>query len=381
MKQKVLKIGSYILVAALASALTLAGMGGTGKVSKLAQLQSLIEERYIEGADTTVLEDAAANAMVAATGDRWSYYIPASEYETYQENMANAYVGVGITILSSEEVEGFRIMSVTPGGPAEEAGVQVDDLLIGVDGEDVRQSDASQVRNLVRGEEGTDVVLTVLREETELELTVQRRHMETPVATYTMLEDQVGLVTIENFDSRCSEETIAAIEALREQGAEKLIFDVRNNPGGFADELVKVLDYLLPEGDLFRTERYDGYEDVDVSDENFLDMPMAVLVNGDSYSAAEFFAAALQEYEAAIVVGEHTSGKGHFQTTYQLNDGSAVALSIGRYYTPKGVCLEGVGIEPDVPVTVDEDTAMEIYFDSLPWEEDPQIQAALDALK
>lgn len=381
MKQKVLQIGSYILVAALASALTLAGMGGAGKVSKLSQLQSLIEERYIEGADSTVLEDAAADAMVAATGDRWSYYIPASEYETYQENMANAYVGVGITILSSEEVEGFQIMSVTPGGPAEEAGVQVDDLLIGVDGEDVRQSDASQVRNLVRGEEGTDVVLTLLREETELELTVQRRHMETPVATYTMLEDQVGLVTIENFDSRCSEETIAAIETLREQGAEKLIFDVRNNPGGFADELVKVLDYLLPEGDLFRTERYDGYEDVDVSDENFLDMPMAVLVNGDSYSAAEFFAAALQEYEAAIVVGEHTSGKGHFQTTYQLSDGSAVALSIGRYYTPKGVCLEGVGIEPDVPVTVDEDTAMEIYFDSLPREEDPQIQAALDALK
>lgn len=381
MKQKVLQIGSYILVAALASALTLAGMGGIPESSKLSQLQDLIEERYIEGADPTVLEDAAADAMVAATGDRWSYYIPASEYETYQENMANAYVGVGITILSSEDVEGFRIMSVTPGGPAEEAGVQVDDVLIGVDGQDVRQSDASQVRNLVRGEEGTDVVLTVLREEAELELTVQRRHMETPVATYTMLEDQVGLVTIENFDSRCSEETIAAIEALREEGAQKLIFDVRNNPGGFAEELVKVLDYLLPEGDLFRTERYDGYEDVDVSDENFLDMPMAVLVNGDSYSAAEFFAAALQEYEAAIVVGEHTSGKGHSQTTYQLSDGSAVALSIGRYYTPKGVCLEGVGIEPDVPVTVDEDTAMEIYFDSLPWEEDPQIQAALDALK
>ena len=381
MKQKVLQIGSYILVAALASALTLAGMGGIPESSKLSQLQDLIEERYIEGADPTVLEDAAADAMVEATGDRWSYYIPASEYETYQENMANAYVGVGITILSSEDVEGFRIMSVTPGGPAEEAGVQVDDVLIGVDGQDVRKSDASQVRNLVRGEEGTDVVLTVLREEAELELTVQRRHMETPVATYTMLEDQVGLVTIENFDSRCSEETIAAIEALREEGAQKLIFDVRNNPGGFAEELVKVLDYLLPEGDLFRTERYDGYEDVDVSDENFLDMPMAVLVNGDSYSAAQFFAAALQEYEAAIVVGEHTSGKGHFQTTYQLSDGSAVALSIGRYYTPKGVCLEGVGIEPDVPVTVDEDTAMEIYFDSLPWEEDPQIQAALDALK
>jgi len=188
-------------------------------------------------------------------------------------------------------------------------------------------------------------------------------------------------VTIENFDDRCAAETIAAIESLLEQGVESLIFDVRNNPGGYAHELVELLDYLLPEGDLFRTVDYKGVEDVEISDAACLDIPMAVLVNGESYSAAEFFAAALQEYEAATVVGEKTTGKGHFQSTFLLSDGSAVALSIGKYYTPKGVSLEGVGIVPDVVVPVEPETAREIYYGRLTPEEDPQIQEALEALK
>ena len=191
----------------------------------------------------------------------------------------------------------------------------------------------------------------------------------------------MGLVTIENFDSRCAEESIAAIESLLEQGAQKLIFDVRNNPGGYSDELVKLLDYLLPEGDLFRTERYDGQEHVDTSDASCLDVPMAVLVNADSYSAAEFFAAALQEYEAAVVVGTQTCGKGYFQTTYQLSDGSAVALSIGKYFTPNGVSLIDVGVIPDIPVEVDEETAADILYGRLEPQEDPQVQAAVNALK
>ena len=195
-----------------------------------------------------------------------------------------------------------------------------------------------------------------------------------------MLTDKIGLVTIENFDERCAEESIAAIETLLKNGAEKLIFDVRNNPGGYASELVKLLDYLLPEGDLFRTVRYDGKEHVDTSDADCLELPMAVLVNTSSYSAAEFFAAALREYEAATVVGEQTVGKGYFQSTYQLSDGSAVALSIGKYFTPKGVSLAENGITPDVVVTVDEETAQGIYYGTLTPEEDPQIQAAIKAL-
>lgn len=382
-KKKVLMFGSYLLVAMLATALTLTIVNyEVGlRPTKLEQLESLIGERFIGEADMEAVADAAADAMVTATGDRWSYYIPASEYESYREQMANAYVGVGITIQVTEENEGFQIVAVTAGGPAEEAGLMVGDLLVMVNEQDVRGMETSDVRNLVRGEEGTCISMTVLRQGVVKELEVERRKVETPVATYEMLEDNVGLVSIDNFDSRCADETIAAIEALLDNGAEKLIFDVRNNPGGYASELVKVLDYLLPEGELFRTVNYKGEENVDYSDEDHLDIPMAVLVNGSSYSAAEFFAAALSEYDVATVIGEQTTGKGYFQTTYQLNDGSAVALSIGKYYTPKGKSLADVGITPGVVVTVDEETASAIYYDILAPEEDPQIQAALKALK
>lgn len=380
MKEKILRIGSYVLVAALAAAVTLALVGGEGP-SKLDELEALIQERFIGEADMEAIEDAAADAMIAATGDRWSYYIPASEYAAYQEQMANSYVGVGITIQVTEDDSGFLVTEVVSGGPAEEAGMMVEDLLIMVEDVDVRGMSTSEVRELVRGEEGTSVKLTVMRKGEHKVLSVERRQVQTPVATYEMLESNVGLVTIENFDSRCAEETIAAIETLLSNGAEKLIFDVRNNPGGYASELVKVLDYLLPEGDLFRTVRYDGKENVDTSDADCLEVPMAVLVNDGSYSAAEFFAAALSEYEAAIVVGEPTVGKGYFQTTYQLSDGSAVSLSIGKYFTPKGVSLAEEGVTPDVVMTVDEETDLAIYYGTLTPEEDPQIQAALKALK
>lgn len=382
MKEKLLHFGSYVLVAVLSTVLTLTmvhlevGL----KPSKLDQLEGLIEEKFIGEADQEKLTDAAATAMVKATGDRWSYYIPASEYEAHREQAENAYVGVGMTIQATEDGSGFLIVDVVSGGPAEEAGIRIKDLLIRVEDTDIRDLTAEEVRTLVKGAEETYVSLTVLRQGTQETISVQRGRVETPVATFEMLTDTIGLVTIENFDERCSEESIAAIEILRKNGAEKLIFDVRNNPGGFASELVKLLDYLLPEGDLFRTVRYDGKEHVDTSDADCLELPMAVLVNASSYSAAEFFAAALQEYEAATVVGEQTVGKGYFQSTYQLSDGSAVALSIGKYFTPKGISLAENGITPDVVVTVDEETAQGIYYGTLTPVEDPQIQAAIKAL-
>ena len=383
MKEKLLRFGSYVLVAVLATVatLTMVHLENGLKPSKLSQLESLIEERFIGEADLEVLEDAAANAMVKATGDRWSYYIPASEYEAYREQSENAYVGVGMTIQAAEDESGYLIVEVVPGGPAEEAGIQVKDLLIAVEDTDVRTLAIADVRDLVKGKEGTRVSLTVLRQGTHETVSVQRKKVETPVATFELLENDIGLVTIENFDERCTEESIEAIEKLLEKGAEKLIFDVRNNPGGYAAELVKLLDYLLPEGDLFRTVRYDGKEHVDTSDGDYLDVPMAVLVNASSYSAAEFFAAALGEYDAAIVVGEQTVGKGYFQTTYQLSDGSAVALSIGKYFTPKGISLAETGVTPDVVVNVEDSVAADIYYGLLTPDQDPQIQAAIKALK
>lgn len=380
MKKKLLVFGSYVLVAALATMITLA-MVGMNPPSKLDRLEALIDDCFIGEADSQTMEDAAAAAMVKATGDRWSYYISAKDYDVHREQEENAYVGVGITIVQQEDDSGFLISMVTDGGPAQEAGIAVNDLLIGVEDQDVRGMTTDQVGQLVKGKEGTKVTLTVLRKGENLTLSVERRRIEQPVAEGELLDEGVGLVRIYNFDARCAQESIAAIESLRAEGAKKLIFDVRDNPGGFASELVDLLDYLLPEGDLFRSVSFDGKEQVDTSDASFLDMPMAVLVNGNTYSAAEFFAAALMEYEAAVVVGEPTVGKGYYQQTISLGDGSAVALSTGKYFTPKGNSLADKGITPSVRVDVDEETASSIYYGTIQPGDDPQIQAAIKALK
>ena len=382
MKEKVLKVLSYILVAALASAVSCGLMAGalSKQSTKLNQLSQLIEERFIEDVDMTKAEDAAAKAMVEALGDRWSYYLSAEDYVAYMEQMNNAYVGIGITISGTEDGSGVEVLKVEPNAPALEAGIQVGDLIVGVEGQDAAGMTTTQMRNLVRGKAGTFVVLTINRAGEVFDLSVERRTVETAVATGVMLENNIGLVTIANFDSRCARESIAVIEDLMAQGAESLIFDVRNNPGGYKDELVKLLDYLLPEGPLFRSEDYQGKTQVDESDGKCLKIPMAVVVNKDSFSAAEFFAAALSEYDWATVVGTQTSGKGYFQVTYRLRDGSAVGLSIGKYSTPNGVSLQDTGITPDIVTEVDQKTAYQIYAGLLDPEEDPQIQAAVKEL-
>ena len=385
--KKLSQILSYVLVAALATVVTLtltwpAETVVTPRQSKLDQLQALIEQCFIGEVDSTAIEDAAADAMVSALGDRWSYYIPAAQYGSYKEQMANAYVGIGITIQVKEENQGFVITQVNPNGPAFEAGFLAGDVIVGVEGTDVRGMVMDDVAAMVKGEEGTFVSITVEREGSPVTLSVERRKVLITVATGEMLEGNIGYVRITNFDSRCAEETIAIIDELLAEGAEALIFDVRNNPGGYARELVKVLDHLLPECEVFRTVDYAGTEDVDYSDENCIDpIPMAVLVNSESYSAAEFFAAALRDYEMAVIVGEKTCGKGYFQYTYPLNDGSAVGLSVGKYFTPKGENLAGIGLTPDYPVEVDEDTFMKIYAEMLDPMEDPQILKALEVLK
>ena len=384
--RKFLTAMSYILVAVLATVTTLcvssvADAPATAqKTDKLDQLADLIEERFIGEADRTAMEDAAAAAMVDSLGDRWSYYIPASQYQAHVETMQNAYVGIGITITVTEDNEGFHVTKVNDGGSADEAGMLAGDVIIGIDGQDTKGMTTEAARDLVRGEENTQVMITVRRGTEIIDMNVTRKQVLTPVAVPTMLDNGFGLITITNFDERCADETIASIQSLLDQGANALIFDVRFNPGGYKHELVEVLDYLLPEGPLFRSEDYKGNVYVDESDKDYLDIPMAVLVNADSYSAAEFFAAALSEYDAAVIVGEPTTGKGYFQQTYQLADGSAVGLSVGKYTTPKGVSLANVGIIPDVVVEVDEQTLWAIYAQTIDPNEDPQIIAAMEEL-
>lgn len=367
---------SYILVASAAIGITLALSGGTHRESKMDQVAELITERFICEVDQTKMEDAASAAMIASLGDRWSYYIPASEYEDYHESTMNAYVGIGITISEAEDGSGMLVETVQENGPAARAGMLPGDIIVSIDEHSTVGISPAEARELVRGEVGTSIPITVLRMGEGITLYVTREQVNTIVAKGEILEEGIGLISIENFDSRCAEETLGAIETLLEQGAKTLIFDVRNNPGGYANELVEILDYLLPEGDLFRTVDYEGNEHTDRSDAACLNVPMAVLVNGNSYSAAEFFAAALRDYDAAVIFGEQTCGKGYFQMVYQLDDGSAVGLSVGKYFTPKGESLAGVGVTPDFEVAVDDETAAGIYYGTLEPEEDPQLAAA-----
>ena len=348
--QKILLLVLAFAVAILGSSIVtmqLLTRGRTPAEDKAAEVSAYLDRFFIDDYDEDALADAAAAAMVEATGDRWSYYLTAEEKSSYDEQMQNAYVGIGVTITLQEQDGGMRVEQVTAGGPAE----------------------------------GTSVVLTILRGGERLTLTVERRSIETAVATYEMLDDQIGYVKIANFDTRCFDETSAAIDALLDDGAQALIFDVRNNGGGYKDELVKILDRLLPEGILFQSKDYSGTKQTDRSDAACIELPMAVLVNQDSYSAAEFFAAALQEYDWATVVGTKTCGKGNFQTAFTLSDGSMLNLSIGKYFTPNGRSLTDIGVTPDELVELSDEDAAKLLYGQLAHADDAQLQAAIRAIR
>ena len=345
--------------------------------AKTAEIGAYLDRFFIDDYDEEKLADAAASAMVEATGDRWSYYLTAEEKSSYDEQMQNAYVGIGVTITAQKELGGMRIEAVTADGPAEKAGLLTGDIITEVEGEKTLDLGMTGTRTKVRGEEGTFVTLTILRGEESFPVSVERRSIQTPVATYEMLDGQIGYIKIANFDTRCAEETNAAMDELIAQDAKALIFDVRNNGGGYKNELVKVLDKIRPEGILFQSEDYQGSKQIDRSDADCIDLPMAVLVNQDSYSAAEFFAAAIQEYDWGTVVGTKTVGKGNFQTAFTLSDGSMLNLSIGKYYTPQGRSLTDTGITPDVEIALSDEDGAKLYYGQLEKADDAQLQAAI----
>jgi len=348
---------------------------------KVSEISKDLSSYFIDDYDETKLGDAAADAMIQATGDRWSYYISAADYAAYEEQVNNAYAGVGMTIRSTDNGEGYEILSVAAGGPAEAGGVKVGDVLLKVGDQSVLDLGRDGTVDAVRGEAGTDVALTLSRDGKDYSVTLERKDIQTPVAVKTMTDDNIAVIKIANFDTNCAAETIAEVDEAVAAGAKGIVFDVRNNPGGLKTELVKVLDHLLPAGPLFRSRDYAGKELVDTSDASCVTLPMAVLVNGDSYSAAEFFAAAMQEYKAATIVGTKTCGKGNFQYTYRLTDGSAIAISTGKYFTPNGVSLTNVGITPDKAVALGEADTEKLLEGQLSAKDDAQLQAALAAVR
>ena len=281
---------------------------------KIEEIQGLIDYYFIGDVDEKTMGDAVAAGMIEGLGDEWSYYITAEEYGSYQESVQNAYVGIGVTITTENVARGVQVTDVTPNSPAYAAGLEKGDLIVAVEGVPVLDGsenaiDLNETKNRVRGEEGTDVTITVSREDREWDVVITRARIKVVNVTSEDLGNDLTYIKISNFETDAGQDIIDAIETAMSSGAKGIIFDVRYNPGGYKHELLKALDYILPAGPIFRSVDYRGRESVDESDASHIEIPMAVLVNYDSYSAAEYFAAALQEYDVATVVGEQTYGR------------------------------------------------------------------------
>ena len=331
------------------------------EVSKYASIRSLIEEKYIGDIDIAALDSAVFKAMTEALDDKWSYYLTAAEYKNYKDYTQNSYTGIGINISQNADTGLFDIISVTENSPAEKVGIMAGQVLVAIDDEPLSEMEIDRVRDLIKSKEGNNIKLTLLSEDqVEIDVIIKSALIFVNPISYEMLDNDIGYIKIINFEDESADGFINALEALKNQGATSYIFDVRGNPGGKLDELLAILDYLLPEGDLFISSDKAGNEIIETSDANEFIAPMAVLINADSYSAAEFFAADLAEYHWATIVGEQSTGKGRSQQTFEFDDGSAIHLSTSEYLTADRVNLaEAGGVKPDIEVEADSDKQLE----------------------
>lgn len=346
---------------------------------KIGEIRRTVDAYYVGEYDAQDAVDLAAAGFVVGIGDRWSSYMSAEEYEEYQLSFSGQSFGIGLYTAYDASENKLRIVEVFPGSDGEALGLKKGDLIVGAEGKTLDKDGYSETIAAVSGDEGTMAHITIQRAQTGETETVEmeRKTVEATMASGWMLSDgKTGFVRIYNFRRGSETQIEQAVRRLTEQGAERLVFDVRNNPGGSVDSVCKALDRLLPEGKIMTLRTKAGKETVYTSDQDAVGLPMAVLVNADSISAAEFFAAALQEYGKAVIVGEQTIGKGYSQQNYELSDGSALHLSDQEYFTPNGKSLIGTGIQPDVPSSAPE--GFDLYFADE--QEDTQLQSALAAL-
>lgn len=377
----------HLLVAVLASVAATVGlvalafcllMGRWGL--SVVESVALINTQFVGEFDGDEAADSALSAMVNALGDRWSYYLTAEQHEAQNQRRANSFVGVGVTV-SYEREDGLLILSVEEDGPAAQGGLIPGQVITAVDGQTAGGEARQEAVDRIQGEEGTQVVLTVLGEDgTSREVTLTRARIASKSVTWELLEDGTAVITVMNFYTGCGQQGEAAMAEAAAAGAERIVFDMRNNPGGYITELTYFLDAVLPEGVIFRTTGPLGFEQKTSSDSSCVELPMAVLVNGDTYSAAEFFAAELQEWGWAIIVGTPTSGKGYSQITFPLVHGGALAISTNTYRTGKGVSLIGTGLTLDVEAELEEEKKTYLSARVLDPAEDSQLQAAVAAL-
>lgn len=321
--------------------------------ARLAELSEYVDENYYQDTDEETLMDSALKGYIAGLGDPYSVFLTEEEYSGWKEKESGTAVGIGVTVQSAEE--GLYIVEVTSGSPAETAGIKTGDTITAVNGELVTDLGYDEAVSNVKGEIGTNVVLTVLRDSETLEITVTRGEIVTISAEGQMLDGNIGYIHISAFRENTFEQYSKVLNELLEAGAEGLIFDVRNNGGGLLSSLEDVLDPLLPEGNIAIASYGDGtVKTIVESDSEELDIPMVVLVNGGTASAGELFAASLRDFGKASLVGETTFGKGIMQDTRTVA-GGAVTLTVAAYQTVKGECYHEIGVTPDTEIILSEE--------------------------
>jgi len=349
------------------------------KADDFAELMEVIEDRFIGEFDLDEIANAAKHAAVYSLDDNWSYYLSPDEYIDFLESSNNKYSGIGVEVVTDKETGGIKVLHVYPESGADEAGIVGGDIITEIDGESILGFTIVDIRALLRRPIGERALLTVLRADGEYHtLTVIYSVVFTDPVSFEMLDNNIGYVLLKNFEAGAADGFISAVNTLIEQGAVAFIYDVRSNNGGRVGEMTQILDFLLPEGEIFISVNRSGIEQITKSDPDSIDLPAVVLVNRYSYSGAEYFTAILNEYDYAITVGEQTTGKNRMQTTIPLSNGGAVHISTGQYLTKNRISLYDTGGYTPVYIIDFTDEEYELFRKGeLEKKSDPQLVKAI----
>ncbi|MDE6743442.1 MAG: S41 family peptidase [Lachnospiraceae bacterium] len=346
-------------------------------IEKINLLKSAIEYYYVEDLDEDVLADGLYSGLMDSLGDPYAEYYTPDQWIAMQNSTEGIYYGIG-AYMKKDTVTGYpQITGIIRDTPAEEAGILIDDYIYEVDGTDVFDMNLSDVTSMIKGPEGTTVMLTIIRPSTgeELEMTLERRKVETPTVEYKMLEGNIGYISIAEFDTVTVDQFAEALATVKGNGMEGLILDLRGNPGGSLSAVVEIARMLLPEGLIVYTEdKYGERNEYSCDGKRCIDVPMIVLVNGGSASASEILAGAIKDYGIGTLLGTTTYGKGIVQRLIALDDGSAIKLTVSHYYTPLGNDIHKIGIVPDIELEFDADAYKED-------ETDNQLERAIELLQ
>ncbi len=343
---------------------------------KLESLQAVIDRYYLyeDEVDQDALTEGIYKGYIAGLNEPYTTYYTKEEYAAMEESTSGTYSGIGVLISQDVKTGLISLVKIFPGSPAEEAGMLAEDVISKVAGEEVSGRDLNEVVSHIKGEEGSTVEIEIYRPSTEEYITmeVERRKIEVQMVEYKMLDDQIGYVAISEFEEPTPEQFDAAIDDLTGQGMKGLVIDLRNNPGGLVDSCVDVLDRILPADQLvvYTTDKNGKKEEEKTSDSETVDVPIVVLMNGESASASEIMGGCLQDYDKATLVGTQSFGKGIVQYVIPLGDGSAIKLTAAEYFTPEGRNIHGSGLTPDVEVLPGEDK-----------EKDVQLEKAVEIVK